>query len=120
MNKNTLVFVASTKEERYSYKATLKLKEAGHKVYPVGFREGNINGLEIITNLPQIKELDTITLYINPKRQEEFYDYILSLKPKRIIFNPGTENPKLYQILEENNIEFEAACTLVLLSTNQY
>ena len=64
--------------------------------------------------------VDTVTLYLNPKAQQEYYDYILSLKPRRVIFNPGTENPELYKILEANNIKYEVACTLVLLATNQY
>ncbi|GAL66544.1 hypothetical protein JCM19301_3022 [Jejuia pallidilutea] len=66
------------------------------------------------------KAIHTVTLYLNPNRQKAYYNYIVSLQPKRVIFNPGTENPEFYNILKENNIAFEAACTLVLLSTNQY
>ncbi len=66
------------------------------------------------------KEIDTITLYLNSSRQKDFYEYILSLNPRRVIFNPGTENPEFYKILKNNKIEFEVACTLVLLGTNQY
>ena len=72
------------------------------------------------SNMAINRLITTVTLYLNPKRQEEYYDYILSLKPQRVIFNPGTENPDLYKILRENNIENEVACTLVLLGTNQY
>lgn len=76
--------------------------------------------MEISTELVPFKDIHTVTLYLNPKRQETYYNYVVSLKPKRVIFNPGTENPEFYNILKENNIPFEAACTLVLLSTNQY
>ena len=76
--------------------------------------------MSICTEKKAFKDVDTITLYLNPKRQEEFYDYIVGLKPNRVIFNPGTENTELMEILEENNIESEIACTLVLLSINQY
>ncbi len=72
------------------------------------------------TTLKSYEALNTVTLYMSPKRQKEYYEYIISLKPRRIIFNPGTENPKFFKLLEDNNINFEIACTLVLLSTNQY
>jgi len=70
--------------------------------------------------LKDYEDIDTVTLYLSSKRQKEYYDYIILLHPKRIIFNPGTENPEFYQILKENNIDFEVACTLTLLATNQY
>ena len=75
---------------------------------------------KIITNNKSFENINTVTLYLNPKRQEGFYNYIVSLKPKRVLFNPGTENLEFYTILNENNIEYEEVCTLVLLSTNQY
>ena len=79
-----------------------------------------MSGVNIDIKLKQYKSIDTITLYLNPKRQKDYYDYIVSLNPKRVIFNPGAENPEFYSILRENNIYFEEACSLVLLSTNQY
>jgi hypothetical protein len=91
-----------------------------HEVVAYGLREGGVEGVMIDATLKPYDNLDTVTLYMNSKRQKEFYDYILSLEPKRVIFNPGTENPEFYKLLEENNIDYEVACTLVLLSTNQY
>lgn len=85
-----------------------------------GFKEGKVAGISIDTELKQYKNVNTITLYLSSKRQKEYYNYIISLNPRRVIFNPGTENPEFYKILKENNIYFEIACTLVLLSTNQY
>ena len=75
---------------------------------------------KIITDHPAVDNVDTVTLYLNAQNQKQYYDYILSLKPKRIIFNPGTENPELYKLAKENNIQVMEACTLVLLSTGQY
>jgi predicted CoA-binding protein len=91
-----------------------------HEVVAFGMREGEEAGIVIDTELKDYKDIDTVTLYLKPKRQEEYYNYIVSIKPKRVIFNPGTENPELYTILKENDIAFEVACTLVLLSANQY
>lgn len=120
MIKKTLVLGASANPARYSFLAINRLVEHNHPVLAVGLREGIVNGIEILTNKPQIDGIDTITLYLNSKNQEEYYDYILSLNPKRVIFNPGTENQELYSILQKNNVEVEIACTLVLLGTNQY
>ena len=118
--KKTIVLGASTNPERYAYKATAKLKAADHEVIPVGIKKGDIEGIVIENGTPEIKNVDTITLYLGPNRQEQYYDYILSLKPKRIIFNPGTENPVLMKLAEDNGIEVEVACTLVLLSLGSY
>ena len=120
MNKKTLVFGASLKPNRYSNYAIQRLVVNNVDVVAFGLREGEVSGIEIDTNLLPYKEVRTVPLYLNPERQKDYYDYIVSLKPERDIFNPGTENPELYQILRENNIDFESACTLVLLSTNQY
>lgn len=120
MNKKTLVFGASLKQDRYSNMAVNKLINFNHEVVAFGMREGSINGVNINTNLIPYNDIDTVTLYLNPKRQEAYYNYIVSLNPKRVIFNPGTENPEFYAILKDNKIDFEVACTLVLLSTNQY
>lgn len=118
--KKTLVLGASTKPERYGNIATRRLKLYNHEVVPVGNRGGEIEGIDILLGKPDVDGIDTITLYLNPKRQEEFYDYIIGLKPKRIIFNPGTENPELVKLAKKNGIETEIACTLVLLSVGQY
>lgn len=120
MKKKTLVFGASTNPQRYSYLALNELVNKRHDVVAYGIKKGTVAGIEIDTELKNYDGIDTVTLYLNPQRQETFFDYILSLKPKRVIFNPGTENPEFYDLLRENNIEFERACTLVLLSTRQY
>lgn len=118
--KKTLVLGASTNQARYSYVATKRLHNHGHEVVPVGIREGEIEGIEIQQGTPNVEDIDTVTLYLNPQRQEAYYDYILGLQPKRIIFNPGTENPKLVQLAKAQGIETEIACTLVLLSLGNY
>lgn len=119
-NKKTLILGASPKPDRYAFKATMRLVTYGHEVVPLGFREGKIGDQHIIIGKPTLENIHTITLYLNPKRQEEWYDYILNLNPQRIIFNPGTENPYLIQKAREAGIEVEIACTLVMLSTSQY
>lgn len=120
MNKRTVILGASTNPERYSYIATVRLKAAGHSVFPVGIKAGNIEGEAILVGRPLIENVDTVTLYLSEKNQNEWYDYILSLKPKRIVFNPGTENEELVNLAKANGIESEVACTLVLLSINKY
>ena len=120
MSKKTLVMGASENVQRYSNMAVRKLKKHQHEVKAYGLRKGEIDGVTIETDLLNYDDLDTVTLYLNPKNQQPYYDYILSLKPKRVVFNPGTENPDLYKLLNDNGIGFEEACTLVLLSTNQY
>ncbi|MCF7560363.1 CoA-binding protein [Sabulilitoribacter multivorans] len=120
MNKKTLVLGASVKSNRYSNYAIQRLVANNFETVAFGLKKGIISGVEISTELVPFEDIHTITLYLNPKRQEAYYNYVVSLKPKRVIFNPGTENPEFYNILKENNIPFEAACTLVLLSTNQY
>ena len=118
--KNTLVLGASLNPGRYSNLAINRLVNHGHGVEAVGLKKGTVAGVAISTEKKDFENIDTVTLYLNPKRQEEYYDYIISLKPTRVIFNPGTENPEFYEILRKNNIETEVACTLVLLGTNQY
>lgn len=120
MSKKTLVLGASLKPERYSNIATNRLLRHGHEVVPVGLRDGFIQEAKILTGKPKVEEIDTVTLYMNPKRQEDYYDYILGLKPKRIIFNPGTENMELISLAKEQGIETEIACTLVMLSVGNY
>lgn len=116
----TLVIGASENPERYSYKAIHQLVNAGHDVRAVGLKKGKVAGVEIEIGKPFFDSIDTVTLYVGPTNQSIFYDYILSLHPRRVIFNPGTENPELFNLLRENRIEVEIACTLVLLATNAY
>ena len=122
MSKKTLVIGASPKEERYSNKATKLLLENGHKVQLFGNRESEIYNNPILNDWEQLdlKELDTVTLYLGAKHQGEFYDKILMAKPKRVVFNPGTENPEFYELLDGNNVAHEEACTLVLLNLDVY
>ncbi|MGI9550407.1 MAG: CoA-binding protein [Aurantibacter sp.] len=118
--KKTLVFGASQKSNRYSNLAVNRLVDHSIKTEAFGFKEGKIGDVQIKTNLDDFQNIHTITLYIGPSSQPDFYGGLLKLKPKRIIFNPGTENPEFYKILKDNGIEVEVACTLVLLATNQY
>lgn len=120
MKKKTLVIGASTNPARYSYLAMNRLVSHKQPTVAIGLRKGNVAGVEIETEKLPFQDVDTVTLYLGPKRQPEYYDYILSLDPKRVIFNPGTENPEFYQLLREHGIEVEVACTLVMLGTNQY
>ena len=120
MQKKTVVLGASQNEERYSNMAVKKLVAHKHPVTAIGNKEGIINEIKIIKENPSINDVDTVTLYLNPQNQKPYYDYILSLNPKRIIFNPGTENEELEKIANEKGIKTLEACTLVLLSTNQY
>ena len=119
-NKKTLVLGASTKPERYAYKAIAMLLEKGHSVLAIGQNAGEVAGIKIQTKAIPLKNIDTVTLYLNPARQRDYYNYIVEAAPKRVIFNPGPENPEFYQLLKLNNIKVEVACTLVLLTTNQY
>ena len=119
-SKKTLILGASANPQRYSYLALQRLKAHQHEIIAVGRRAGEVNGVQIQTGTPEINDLDTITLYLNPSNQEPYLDYIVSLKPKRIIFNPGTENEKLEELANKNGIKTEEACTLVMLSTGQY
>ena len=119
-NKKTLVLGASTKHERYGYKAIEMLVAKGHSVLAIGQNAGEVAGIKIQTKAIPLKNIDTVTLYINATRQRDYYNYIVEAQPKRVVFNPGTENPEFYQLLQLNNIKVEIACTLVLLTTNQY
>ncbi|MES2621812.1 MAG: CoA-binding protein [Bacteroidota bacterium] len=116
----TLVLGASTHPSRYSFIAINDLLETGHEVVAVGKDKGEVNGVKIMHDFPADGNIDTVTMYLNPVRQKEYYDKIVSLKPRRIIFNPGAENPELAKLARENGIKTENACTLVLLSTGQY
>jgi predicted CoA-binding protein len=116
----SLVLGASPNSERYSFLATALLHEKGYAVYPFGIKKGMIENIAILNEWPLNNTIDTVTLYVGPAGQKEYYDAILALQPRRIIFNPGTENPELVRIAAENGIETLEACTLVLLKTGQY
>lgn len=111
---------ASPNPARYSYTAVRSLKGFGHQPVPIGIKKGSIEGIEILNGTPPIEAVDTVTLYLNAENQKQYYDYILSLKPRRIIFNPGAENPELSKIAEAQGIETLEACTLVMLSIGNY
>src|ERR1044071_8025625 len=117
--KKTLVMGASTDPGRYAYKAIKMLGRYGHPVVAVGKKQDELDGIAIEKEHVQFDGVDTVTLYLNPMNQRQYYDYIIGLKPKRVIFNPGTENPELYSLLKDNGIEIEVGCTLVMLSINQ-
>jgi uncharacterized protein len=118
--KRTIVLGASPNSDRYAFRATKKLKDYGYDVIPIGNKKGEIDGIAIQNNTPQYEDVDTITLYLNVDNQKPYYNYMFSLKPKRIIFNPGTENLELMKMAKERGIESEIACTLVLLSLGEY
>ena len=120
--KKTLVLGASPNPERYAHIAVNRLLENGYDVVPVGIRKNaSIGDLEIINGKPSISNIHTVTLYLNPDRQKEYYDYILDeINPDRIIFNPGTVNPELVKKANDKGIKTVIACTLVMLSTDQY
>lgn len=118
--KKTLVIGASLNPGRYSNLAIQKLVSCKQPTVAVGLKKGEVAGVDVTTEKENFEDVDTVTLYLNPGRQEEYYNYILSLQPTRVIFNPGTENPEFYRMLRGENIEVEVACTLVMLGTNQY
>ena len=120
MKNVTLVLGASTNPNRYSNIAIKRLVDKELPVAALGLRKGKVLNVIIDDEMQDYNTIDTVTLYLNPKRQEAYYKYIISLKPRRVIFNPGSENRDFVKLLQENNIEAEIACMLVLLSTNQY
>ncbi len=119
-NKKTLVLGASDNPARYSYLAVNKLRSKGNDVVAIGRKKTTVADVEVGTEKKQFENIDTVTLYLNPNNQKEYYDYILALHPKRIIFNPGAENEELFNLAKSNGIKALEACTLVLLSTNQF
>ena len=119
-SKKTVVLGASANPARYSFLAINSLRKHQHPVVAIGRKQGQVLDVDISTEKKPLETIDTVTLYLNPVNQKEYYDYILSLHPKRIIFNPGTENPELYDLAKNNGIQTMEACTLVLLSTGQY
>ena len=119
--ENVVVVGASTNEERYSNKAMKMLAEHGHNPIPVAPKEETILGRKVFARVSEVTDkVDTVTLYVGPQRQEGLFEQILALKPRRVIFNPGTENPAEYAQLRAAGIEPIEACTLVLLRTNQF
>jgi len=120
MIKKTLVLGASDNPSRYSYLAMQRLVSHGHPVVAIGRKKTLVAGVSVDTEKKMYENIDTVTLYLNPNNQKEYYSYLLSLKPKRIIFNPGSENDEFAALAEANNIHTEESCTLVLLATNQY
>ncbi|WP_029034953.1 CoA-binding protein [Salinimicrobium terrae] len=120
MDKKTLVLGATTNPSRYANIAINRLVRNQVPTVAIGLRKGEVAGVQIENEQVAFEDVHTVTLYLGPPRQPEYYDYILSLQPERVIFNPGTENPEFYRLLQKNNIEVEVACTLILLSTKQY
>lgn len=120
MNKKTLVLGASTNPNRYAYTAIQSLQQKKISVEAVGLKEGEVAGVKIHSEQVPFLGIHTVTLYVGPANQETYIDYVISLQPKRVIFNPGTYNEAFIQQLQAHDIETEVACTLVLLATNQY
>ena len=122
MGKKTVIVGATPNQSRYAFLAANMLREYEHNIVPIGIKQGEVAGKEIldIRKKPAINDVDTITLYIGPRHQPEWYEYLLSLKPKRIIFNPGTENDEFEKLAESRGIEAMQACTLVLLRSHQF
>ena len=118
--RTTLVIGASENPERYAYKAVTKLQEHGFEVIALGLKPGIIGNIPIQTTFPKETEIDTVTLYVGPERQNAITPEIIALKPRRIIFNPGTENPDFIKQAQDAGIETEIACSLVLLATDSY
>lgn len=119
-NQHVVVLGASEKPSRYSFIAASKLHYAGHEVTAIGRKEGVINSISILLGQPNVDSVDTLTLYINPKIQKSMEDYILNMKPKRVIFNPGTENTDLFNKLSSQGAQCMNACTIVMLNTGLF
>ncbi len=119
-SKHTLVLGASTNPNRYSFLAANKLSSFNHPITLVGIKDGNVIGAPILHSIPSEIKVDTVTVYLSARNQTGYYNDLIQLKPKRIIFNPGAENPELEKLATENGIKVENACTLVMLSTGQY
>lgn len=119
-NKKTLVLGATPNPDRYAYLAATRLKAKGHEIVNVGIKKGEVAGVQIEQPTKIYTDIDTITLYVGPNNQPDLYQYILDTNPKRIVFNPGTENSELENLASARGIETIEACTLVMLATNQY
>ena len=119
-NKKVLVLGASDNPARYSYLAIHRLRSQDYPVYAIGKRQTRVADVPVETDKIPFENIHTVTLYLNPYHQREYYQYLLNLKPRRMIFNPGAENEELFDLAKENGITPLEACTLVLLSTNQF
>jgi predicted CoA-binding protein len=122
MSKKTVIIGASPNPSRYAYLAADMLTQYGHEIVPVGIKKGEVSGKQILDlrQKPPVKDVDTVTMYIGPRNQPEWYDYIVGLKPRRVIFNPGSENDELIKKLEEAGAEVVEGCTLVMLRSRQF
>lgn len=120
MVKKTLILGATPNPDRYAYKAAHMLTRHGFPIVNVGIKKGEVAGVTILNGQPAMQDIHTVTLYIGPEKQEDYQQYVLSLQPRRVIFNPGTENPLFEDKLRKQGIETLEACTLVLLSTGNY
>lgn len=118
--KKTLVIGASTNPLRFSHKMVKSLVRHGIEAVPLGLRKGDILGVEILTRKPEIPNIHTVSLYLSPERQKEYYNYIMALAPRRIIFNPGTVNPELIELAQSNNIEAITDCSLIMITKGIY
>ncbi len=116
----TVVLGATPDVSRFANRAVKMLKAHGHQVIPVGQKKGEIDGLPIHNDQPQLQDVDTVSLYIGSRNQSDIYDYVVSLKPRRVIFNPGTENREFEDKLKEAGIETVEHCTLVMLGSNTF
>jgi predicted CoA-binding protein len=120
LGKRTLILGASTDPSRYSFMAANRLVQHGHEIIPVGIKGGSVAGTEILPTIDGIEKIHTVTMYLSPKNQEQYEDFLQNLHPERVIFNPGSENPELMQKLTDQSIEVLEACTLIMLGTGQY
>lgn len=116
----TLILGATTNPNRFAYRAAQALTAEGHAIVPVGIKKGTVAGVEIQLDIPENEAIDTVTLYLGAHNQQAYYQQLVQLKPRRVIFNPGTENYELEQLLSKNGIETERACTLVMLGAGTY
>jgi uncharacterized protein len=118
--KKTLIIGATERTDRYANRAAQRLLAHGHPIEQIGLKKGEVRGMPIQTGLPELTDIDTVTLYVGPQNQAGYTDYIKKLKPRRVIFNPGAENPSFERELQEAGIEPIEACTLVMLSIGDY
>ena len=120
IEKRTLLIGASSKPNRFSNIAIRNLVMHNHPVIAIGLREGEAHGVRILKPFPEVKDIHTVTMYIGPQNQPAYYDYILQVNPRRVIFNPGTENDELEKMLRESAVEVIEGCTLIMLSNGTY
>lgn len=118
--KKTLVLGGSSNPARYSYLAINKLREHHHPVFAIGKRPAQVADVDVMQEMKPVPGLDTVSIYLNAGNQKNYYDFILAQQPRRVIFNPGAENPEFQKILSDHGIQVLEACTLVLLSTGQF